>query len=52
MTTSDISSKIQDLTKLFADLSPLILIITAVMLRAISGYKKVLAAWPQKNVIG
>ena len=48
---SDISSTIHELSKAFSELSPLILGVTAVILTAIASYKKVAAAWPQKNVI-
>jgi len=52
MSLSNISSTIHELTKDFAELSPLILVFTASILTAISCYKKVVSAWPQKNDIG
>jgi len=52
MTITDVSSFIHDLTKAFAELSPLILVMTATILTAIAGYKRVVAASPQKNLIG
>jgi hypothetical protein len=52
MTIVDISSIVHALTSIFSDVLPLILAVTAAILTALSSYKKVTAAWPQKKVMG
>jgi hypothetical protein len=52
MTIADIASILHELTNVFAEFSPLISVITATILTAIISYKKVVTAWPQKNLIG
>ena len=48
MALNNISSTVHELTKAFAEVSPLILIVTAAILTAIASYKKVVVAWPKK----